>query len=59
MAAMDTVEVADRQRDRTIRLCRKSTIYPHRLGRAPFEPSLWQRLMHCGKLRQKLELYQF
>jgi len=57
MAAMDTVEIADRQRDRTIRLCRKSPIYPHSVdpGAARPEPLRWQRLMHCGKMRQKLE----
>jgi hypothetical protein len=57
MTAMDTVEIADRQRDRTIRLCRKSTMYTHanHSGTARLEPLLKQRLMHCGKMRQKLE----
>ena len=61
MAAMDTVEVADRQCDRTLRLCRKSSMYmhPENPGAARPEPMLWQRRMRRGKLRQKLELYQF
>ena len=57
MAAMDTVEIADRQCDRTIRLCRKSTIYPHCFGPRA-EPLRKQRPMHGGRMRQKLEFYR-
>jgi len=34
MTEMDTIEIADRQRDRSIRVCRKSASYSHIRGAA-------------------------